>query len=103
MGQFFYTLNRPAGESTHHWLESTPNNGIIRYLDIFNSERLTIVSPQALAEVLVHKSYDFVKPWQLRKGLGRILGIGIFLAEGEEHKVRVPLSRRDDPEQLLEK
>ena len=93
MGQFYYTLKRPRGDSTHHWLESIPNNGIIRYLDIFNAERLTIVSPQGLAEVLVHKSYEFVKPSQLRKGIGRILGIGVFLAEGEEHKVCIEFSQ----------
>lgn len=33
------------------------------------------------------KSYDFVKPLQIRLGLGRILGVGILLAEGDEHKV----------------
>ena len=39
-------------------------------------------------EVLVSKSYDFVKPFQVRFGLGRILGIGVLLAEGDEHKTQ---------------
>jgi cytochrome P450 len=38
------------------------------------------------AEVLVTKNYDFVKPAQVRNGLGRILGEGVLLAEGDEHK-----------------
>lgn len=46
-----------------------------------------MTSPQALSEVLVTKSYDFIKPQQLRNGLGRVLGIGILVAEGDEHKV----------------
>jgi hypothetical protein len=50
-------------------------------------ERLLITSPKALGEVLTTKSYNFVKPSQLRLGLGRILGIGLLLAEGNEHKV----------------
>jgi hypothetical protein len=50
-------------------------------------ERLLITSPKALGEVLTTKSYNFVKPRQLRSGLGRILGIGILLAEGDEHRV----------------
>ena len=87
MGQFFHALKRPHGESIRTWLETVPNDGIIRYLDIFNSERLTVVSPKGLSEVLVQKSYEFVKPAQIRKGLGRIFGVGIFLAEGDEHKV----------------
>jgi hypothetical protein len=50
-------------------------------------ERLLITSPKALGEVLTTKSYNFVKPSQLRLGLGRILGVGLLLAEGNEHKV----------------
>ena len=34
------------------------------------------------------KSYDFIKPKILRAGLGRILGIGLVVAEGDEHKVK---------------
>ena len=54
---------------------------------MLNSERVGVVGAGTLAEVLVHKTYDFIKPPQLAKGLGEILGIGLFLAEGEEHKV----------------
>lgn len=46
-----------------------------------------VTNPKALSEVLVQKSYDFAKPGSLRLGLGRILGIGLIVAEGEEHKV----------------
>ena len=53
---------------------------------IFNQERILVTSPKALAEVLVTKNYDFVKPGLFRQGLARILGVGILLAEGEEHK-----------------
>ncbi len=54
---------------------------------MFNMERLLVTSPKALGEVLTTKSYNFIKPGQLRQGLGRILGIGILLAEGDEHRV----------------
>lgn len=40
------------------------------------------------AEVLVTKNYDFTKPPTFTQGLGRILGIGILLAEGDEHKTQ---------------
>jgi cytochrome P450 len=39
-----------------------------------------------LSEVLVHKSYEFEKPSQLRRFLGLILGKGLILVEGDEHK-----------------
>jgi cytochrome P450 len=63
-----------------------PNDGVIRYLGIFNQERLLLASPQALRDVLVTNNYDFHKPVQIRYTIGRILGIGILFAEGDEHK-----------------
>lgn len=63
-----------------------PNNGMIRYLGLLNQERLLLTSPKALAEVLVTKNYDFAKPGMVRYSIGRILGVGVLLAEGEEHK-----------------
>lgn len=57
-----------------------------RYLGIFNAERLVVTSPKALSEVLVTKNYEFKKPSQARSVLGRVLGIGVLLAEGDEHK-----------------
>lgn len=55
---------------------------------MLNTERLIMISPKALSEVLTTKSYDFIKPQQFRVGLGRLLGIGILLAEGDEHKMQ---------------
>ena len=46
-----------------------------------------MTSPKTLAEVLVHKNYDFIKPKLLVGGVRRILGVGVLLAEGDEHKV----------------
>jgi cytochrome P450 len=34
----------------------------------------------------VQRNYEFVKPERVRIGLGRLLGVGILLAEGDEHK-----------------
>ncbi|KAL8824166.1 MAG: hypothetical protein Q9191_005249 [Dirinaria sp. TL-2023a] len=43
-------------------------------------------SPKALAEVLSQKSYDFIKPRSVRQSIARLLGVGVLLAEGDEHK-----------------
>ena len=69
------------------WINEVPNDGLIHYNYIFNAERLLITSPKALGEVLVQKNYEFIKPSNIRAGLGRLLGVGVLLAEGEEHKV----------------
>ena len=57
-------------------------------MGVFNEERLLATSPKVLGEVLVTKNYDFIKPALVREGLGRLLGVGVLLAEGDEHKVR---------------
>jgi len=69
------------------WINSIPNDGLIYYNSVLNAERLLLTSPQALSEVLTTKSYEFVKPAFLRNGLGRVLGNGLILSEGDEHKV----------------
>lgn len=51
-----------------------------------NRERIMPTSAKALAEVLTTKSYIFPKPKGLAASIGRLLGIGILLAEGDEHK-----------------
>jgi len=68
------------------WASTVPNEGLIRYTHAFNAERVLITSPKALSEVLVTKNYEFIKPAQFRTGLARLLGVGILLAEGDEHK-----------------
>ncbi|QYT02516.1 Cytochrome P450 [Trichoderma simmonsii] len=68
------------------WALNIPNDGLIRYYWLLNRERLLITSPKALAEVLVTNNYAFQKPENVRSMLGRVLGYGVLLAEGDEHK-----------------
>ena len=88
MGQSMNLRRDPNGQAELYrtWSEQVPNDGIIRYLDMFNAEILLPVSPKVLAELLVQRPYEFIKPPGLVSGLGKILGVGVFLAEGEEHK-----------------
>ncbi|EON96801.1 putative cytochrome p450 97b3 protein [Phaeoacremonium minimum UCRPA7] len=78
----------PTGVPQLKWVSSIPNNGLIRYKGLLNQERVLVTSAKAISEVLVTKSYDFKKPGQIRFTLGRILGVGILLAEGDEHKLQ---------------
>lgn len=86
MGHFSDILKYPTGEPQKKWLAEVPNDGVIYYRSAFNAPRIMPVTPKAISEVLVTKSYEFVKPEQVRTGLGRLLGIGVLLAEGDEHK-----------------
>jgi len=80
-------LREPTGWPMRKWIADVPNNGFIRYSMWFR-RRLLLTTPATLSEVLVTKNYDFVKPGNIVKTLGRILGIGILFAEGDEHKMQ---------------
>lgn len=82
MGHFRRIMAENTGDPLRDFAANVPNDGLIRYMHAFNNERLFVTSPKGLAEVLVHKNYDFIKPKQIKTGLGKILGVGVLLAEG---------------------
>ncbi|USP79523.1 hypothetical protein yc1106_06797 [Curvularia clavata] len=86
LGHFGRIYKEPTGEPQRDWIDNIPNDGVLYYRWLFNEPRVMVTTPKAIGEVLVHRSYDFIKPARLRNGLGRILGVGILLAEGDEHK-----------------
>lgn len=74
MGQFRRLLRGAAGEAFRSWADEVPNEGLIRYLDLFNQERILVVEPAALADVLVHKNYDLRDRPSFAKAIFCILG-----------------------------
>jgi cytochrome P450 len=66
-------------------MTSVPNNGIILRRGFLHTTKLLLTTPEALADVLVHKSYDFEKPHRVVNFLKRFLGEGLLMSEGEEH------------------
>ncbi|RYO91664.1 hypothetical protein DL762_002102 [Monosporascus cannonballus] len=85
-GQFHRIRTEPSGVPHREWAKTIPNDGLIRYLGPFNQERLLVTNPKTLSEVLVTRSYDFVKPADVQYALSRILGVGVLVAEGGEHR-----------------
>ncbi|KAM3544617.1 hypothetical protein ARSEF1564_002485 [Beauveria bassiana] len=70
------------------WITETTNEGFIRFYGAFHREYLIVTSPQALGQVLVSKAYEFEKPPTIRGFFGPVLGHGLVLAEGHDHKVQ---------------
>jgi hypothetical protein len=90
LGHFKRIYHEPTGEPQRDWIDQVDNDGVLYYRWMFNEPRVLITSPKALGEVLVQRSYEFVKPGRVRIGIGKLLGIGVLLAEGDEHKVCSP-------------
>ncbi|KAI9164113.1 Cytochrome P450 monooxygenase [Paramyrothecium foliicola] len=87
-GHWAASVREPAGLPFRNWSRTIPNDGLIRYLHLFNQERLIVTGPEGLREVLGQNSYDFEKPHLLRAMVGKILGYGLLLSEGNVHKMQ---------------
>ncbi|CZR50970.1 related to isotrichodermin C-15 hydroxylase (cytochrome P-450 monooxygenase CYP65A1) [Phialocephala subalpina] len=87
-GHFKEISAKTTGDPQIEWINTIPNDGLIRYLGLLNSERIIVTSPQGLSQVLTTQNYEFIKPSHIAKSLGRLLGVGVLLAEGDEHKTQ---------------
>lgn len=85
LGHGYVLFQRPQGEPHLKMMRSTPNDGLIFTYGIFHTTRLIVTSPAALADVLVHRGYDFEKIPGTRNFLRKFLGDGLLTIEGEEH------------------
>lgn len=86
IGHGWMMLQRPSGAPHLRAMKETPNDGIILTRGFFHSTRLILTTPAALADVLVHQSYDFEKPPFARDFLKRFLGDGLLMSEGDAHR-----------------
>jgi cytochrome P450 len=78
-------MTRPPGSIFLDWIRATKNDGVIRApFPMVNGILLT--APDTLAEVLVHRPYDFEKPSGARDVLRMPLGDGLIIVEGDIHK-----------------
>ena len=87
-GHGWQILKETTGLPHRRWVHSVKHNGLIRYHYFGNIERVMVASPETLREVLVTRCYDFEKPPLARVNLGRLLGVGVLVAEGDEHKIQ---------------
>ncbi|KZT22892.1 cytochrome P450 [Neolentinus lepideus HHB14362 ss-1] len=57
---------------------------VVRFTGVLNSNRVLTLDPRALHHVLTSPIYE--KPADARKHLGRIIGPGVLVVEGAEHR-----------------
>jgi hypothetical protein len=72
------------------WIKSMPDASMIRYYIVGNFEWVLLTSPEAIYEMLIKRAYDFEKPELIRHVMQHLVGDGIVLAEGGQHKVQIP-------------
>jgi hypothetical protein len=84
-------FKRPGGEPHLKMMKEVENDGLILTRGIFHKDKLIVSTPAALADVLVHKSYDMEKPPWARAFLRKFLGDGLLMSEGDEYMPQLQL------------
>ncbi|KAI8623353.1 cytochrome P450 [Xylariaceae sp. FL1651] len=75
---------RPSGDLFLDLIKKHPGEEILN-LSAFDKQVL-IAKPRMLADLLVHRAYDFIKPPKLSGFLRYVLGDGLIIVEGDQHK-----------------
>ena len=70
------------------WMRKWPTADFVRYLSFFNSDALLVISLAAQKEILGKHCYSFAKPTLYFKLAADIVGRGVGIAEGHEHKAQ---------------
>lgn len=82
-------LTEPGHRFLRIWINEIPNDGLIRYYGLFNSERVLVTRPSGCKEVLQLQGYNYIKfPWALEM-MGQIAPLGVLVAPPEKHKVSI--------------
>ncbi|KAL2200646.1 cytochrome P450 [Corynascus similis CBS 632.67] len=70
------------------WMRQWPRtpHGLIRYLDVGNSDAVLVTGLAAHKEILHDKCYSFQKPPFFKRLIADTVGFGLVFTEGEEHK-----------------
>ncbi|KAK4184342.1 cytochrome P450 [Podospora australis] len=74
----------PSGQLFLDLAAQYPDQDLIA-LDSLGRQFL-VARPRLLADLLVHKCYDFAKPYRIGNFLRRILGDGLIIVEEDQHK-----------------
>lgn len=83
------SMSKPPGARFLQWMKTVPNDGLIGINNfLFFRKDILLTTPEALIEVLNTRAYDYQKPAIARRFLKRILGRGLIVVEGKEHKVQ---------------
>jgi hypothetical protein len=57
-------------------------------LDIFNTEIVILTDPKAITQPFQTDSYEYVKPMNSKNIVKYLLGNGLVVSDGQDHKVR---------------
>jgi hypothetical protein len=82
---FFSTTSPPK---VLEFMDTVPHEHFFRMLDIFNKEIVILTDPKAITQPFQTDSYEYVKPMNSKRIVKYLLGNGLVVSDGQDHKVR---------------
>ncbi|KAK3624133.1 hypothetical protein LTR56_021166 [Elasticomyces elasticus] len=77
----------PPGNVEIKWMKEVPNDGLIVFHGYFHMYyNLAVTTPETIMEVLNTHAADWIKPPEGAGFLERLIGRGLVVAEGSEHR-----------------
>ncbi|KAG9258421.1 cytochrome P450 [Emericellopsis atlantica] len=76
--------DRPSGDLFLDLVKQYPDEPLLNLT--LTRRQVLVTDPKLLADVLVHKCYDFAKPAKIRNFLHHVLGAGLIVLESDHHK-----------------
>ncbi|KAK0276457.1 hypothetical protein LTR91_019647 [Friedmanniomyces endolithicus] len=77
----------PPGAAQLKWSKEVPNDGVFVFQGFFHAyQNVMVTSPEAIMDVVNTHAADWEKPSDGRAFLRRILGDGLVVVEGNEHR-----------------
>lgn len=77
---------RPRGKTPLNWFRQFPDADAVVMREPLGRMILFPTSPEALRDIMSTNSYHWEKNPGIRAFLGRVIGFGLIMAEGEDHK-----------------
>jgi cytochrome P450 len=88
-GNMFDLLSRPPGDRNMTWMRETPNDGLLQCNSVGEfSTFLLCTTPDMVKQVVNDHSYDYEKTETTRMFLRTVIGDGLVITEGNQHKLQ---------------
>ncbi|KAK6007715.1 hypothetical protein QM012_004529 [Aureobasidium pullulans] len=79
-------LKEPTGRDLSRFQELNPTSQLIRYFGVLNSERLLLMDPKDLKQVMDSEAYEFGRSYLIRRLLSPVLGrTSLVVTDGADH------------------
>lgn len=85
---FNIMAENPRGKQVLKWFHQHPDADVVVMRTPLGRCVTFPASPDAMRDIVGTNSYHWQKPWGIRAFLGRVIGFGLIMSEGDAHKMQ---------------